>query len=59
VAKEKGVHFIFSAAESGLVWADPTLDLTLDIIRAFDATPAAAAKPAAPAPAPASVPVKP
>src|SRR5688572_32833327 len=61
VAKEKGVHFIFSAAESGLVWADPTMDLTLDIIRAFDATPASAAKPAAPAPttAPATVPVKP
>jgi outer membrane protein len=60
VAKEKGVHFIFSAAESGLVWADPTMDLTPDIIRAFDATPASAAKPAAaPAPAPATVPVKP
>jgi len=61
VAKEKGVHFIFSAAESGLVWADPTMDLTLDVIRAFDATPASAAKPAAPAPttAPATVPVKP
>ena len=58
VAKEKGVHFIFSAAESGLVWADPTMDLTLDIIRAFDATPAATAKPPA-APAPATVPVKP
>src|SRR5687768_684532 len=58
VAKEKGVHFIFSAAESGLVWADPTMDLTLDIIRAFDATAAATAKPAA-APAPATVPVKP
>ena len=60
VAKEKGVHFIFSAAESGLVWADPTMDLTLDVIRAFDATPASAAKPAAaPATAPATVPVKP
>ena len=50
VAREKQVHFIFSAQESGLVWADPTMDLTADIIKAFDATPAAAA-PAAAAPA--------
>ena len=57
VAKEKQVHMIFSAADSGLVWADPTMDLTADVIRAFDAAatakPAAAA-PAAPAPAPAA-----
>ena len=49
VAKEKQVHMIFSAADSGLVWADPTMDLTADVIRAFDA--AAGAKPAAAAPA--------
>ena len=57
VAKEKQVHMIFSAADSGLVWADPTMDLTADVIKAFDAAatakPAAAA-PAAPAPAPAA-----
>jgi Skp family chaperone for outer membrane proteins len=56
VAREKQVHMVFSAADSGLVWADPTMDLTGDIIRAFDAAttgkPAAAA-PAAAAPAPA------
>jgi outer membrane protein len=58
VAKEKGVHFIFSAQESGLVWADPTMDLTQDVIKAFDAQ--VTAKPAASAPAPSpSVPVKP
>ena len=55
VAREKQVHMVFSAADSGLVWADPTMDLTADVIRAFDAAatakPAAAA-PAAPAPAP-------
>ena len=28
VAKEKQVHMVFSAADSGLVWADPTMDLT-------------------------------
>jgi outer membrane protein len=37
VAKAKGVHFIFNAAESGLIWADPGLDLTGDVLTAFDA----------------------
>lgn len=37
VAKAKGVHFIFSAQESGLIWADPTMDLTGEVIKAFDA----------------------
>lgn len=37
VAKQKGIHFIFSAAESGLVWADPTMDLTPEVLIAFDA----------------------
>jgi len=57
VAKQKQVHMVFNATESGLVWADPTMDLTTDIIKALDASgpaPAATAKPAAPAaPAPA------
>jgi Skp family chaperone for outer membrane proteins len=43
VAKEKGVHFVFSAQDAGLIWADPTMDLTSDVIRAFN-TPAAPAK---------------
>jgi outer membrane protein len=51
VAREKQVHFVFSAAESGLVWADPGMDLTAEVIKAFDATgPAAAARPAAASP---------
>jgi outer membrane protein len=37
VAKEKGLHFIFNAADSGLVWADTSLDLTGDVLQAFDA----------------------
>jgi outer membrane protein len=54
VAQEKGVHVIFSAADSGIVWADPGIDITNDVIKRFDtgastATPApkppAAAKP--------------
>jgi Skp family chaperone for outer membrane proteins len=51
VAKQKQVHMVFNATESGLVWADPSMDLTTDIIKALDsAAPApTAAKPAAPA----------
>jgi len=56
VAREKQVHMVFNATESGLVWADPTMDLTTDIIKALDTSataPAATAKPVAPAAAPA------
>jgi Skp family chaperone for outer membrane proteins len=28
VATEKGLHMLFSVADSGLVWGDPSLDLT-------------------------------
>jgi len=56
VAKQKQVHFVFNAAQSGLIWAEPGMDLTAEVIQAFDApAPAApaAAAPAAPvAPAP-------
>jgi outer membrane protein len=45
VAKEKQVHFVFDAAQSGLVWADPSMDLTADVVKALDAS--ATAKPAA------------
>ncbi|RPJ78939.1 MAG: OmpH family outer membrane protein, partial [Acidobacteria bacterium] len=36
VAQEKNLHFLF-AAEAGIVWADPGLDLTSEIIQKFDA----------------------
>jgi outer membrane protein len=51
VAREKQVHMVFNATESGLVWADPSMDLTTDVIKALDTTAPvpAAAKPAAPA----------
>lgn len=52
VARAKGVHFVFSAQDAGLIWADPSLDLTNEVIKEFNASaaPAATAKPAAPAP---------
>ncbi len=46
VAREKELQLLFSQADSGLVWADPGLDLTGEVIRRLDA--AVAAKPAAP-----------
>ena len=53
VAQEKGLHMLFSVADSGLVWGDPSLDLTTEIIKKFDSSPPApaAAAPAAPRPA--------
>jgi outer membrane protein len=43
VGQEKGLHFIFNAPDSGIVWADPGLDITTDVIKRLDA--GAAAKP--------------
>ena len=32
VAATKGVEFIFSAGDGGLIWANPALDLTADVV---------------------------
>jgi len=47
VGQEKGLHFIFNGPDSGLVWADPGLDISTDVIKRLDASPAppATAKP--------------
>jgi outer membrane protein len=47
VSREKGLQLLFSYGDAGLVWADPGLDLTAEVIRRLDAA-AAVAKPAAP-----------
>jgi outer membrane protein len=52
VVSEKGIQMLFSARDAGIVYADPGLDLTADVIRRFDA--AAAPAPAAATPAPAT-----
>ena len=54
VAKQKGVHFVFNAAQSGLIWAEPGMDLTAEVIQAFDSPAAAAPAPAPARPAPAA-----
>lgn len=38
IGQEKGLHFIFNAQDSGLVWADTGLDITVEIIKRLDAT---------------------
>ena len=54
---EKRLEILFSAADGGIVWADPGLDLTSEVIRArhrrrrLRRLPAAAPRAAAPAPA--------
>lgn len=48
VGKEKGLHYIFNGPDSGLVWADASLDITNDVVKKFDQAkpaPPAAAKP--------------
>jgi len=54
---EKGLHMLLSAADAGIIAADPGIDLTLEAIKRFDAATAspAAAKPAA-APGPTAKP---
>jgi outer membrane protein len=64
VAKEKGIDVLLSAADAGMVWAAPGLDLTMDAVRKLDEkAQAGGAKPAAPpaaaAPAPAAPATKP
>jgi outer membrane protein len=45
VRKEKGLHFVFNGPDSGLVAADPGLDISLDVIKKLDAAKPAAVKP--------------
>jgi outer membrane protein len=39
IAADKQLHMIFSVTESGLVWGDPALDLTDDVIKALNEAP--------------------
>jgi len=51
LAKEKGLEILFSAADSGVIWAQPGLDLTLEAVKKLDGAKGpstAAAPPAAP-----------
>ena len=37
IALEKGLHLVLNAAESGLAWAVPGLDLTAEVVKKLDA----------------------
>ncbi len=49
MAKEHGLQLLFSAADAGLIWAEPGLDLTQEAAKRMDAAPT-------PKPAPATTP---
>ena len=49
VSQEKGIHILFSAADSGIVWADTGLDITNDVIKKFDTSAPATTAPKPPA----------
>ena len=46
IATEKGLHFVFNAADAGFAWVAPGLDISADVIKKLDAN----AKPAATTP---------
>jgi hypothetical protein len=37
ISAEKSLHFLFSGADAGLIWAAPGLDLTLEAVMKLDA----------------------
>ena len=37
IASERGLLIVFNAPESGISWAAPGLDLTLDVVKKLDA----------------------
>jgi outer membrane protein len=55
MVKELAIGLLFSAGDAGAIYVDPSLDITGEVIKRFDAAmaakPAAGAKPAAPTPA--------
>jgi outer membrane protein len=39
IVAERGLEILFSQNDSGIVWADPALDITADVIKRFDTAP--------------------
>lgn len=44
VAKEKGLHYVFSIRDSGAIWVHTGLDLSTEVVKRFDAAAKAPAK---------------
>jgi Skp family chaperone for outer membrane proteins len=49
LVKELAIGLLFSASDAGAIYVDPSLDITGEVIKRFDAAKGTAAKPAAPA----------
>ncbi|MGH9312368.1 MAG: OmpH family outer membrane protein, partial [Vicinamibacterales bacterium] len=45
IGQEKGLHIIFSAGDSGIIWGNPGLDLSAEVIKRLDAAAKATAAP--------------
>ena len=45
VVQERGLQILFSQNDAGIVWAEPGLDITADVIKRFDGGAAATPKP--------------
>ena len=45
VVQERGLSILFSQADAGIVWADPSLDVTAEVIKRFDAANPSSAAP--------------
>ncbi len=41
LAKEKGLHVLFSAGDAGVIWIEEGIDLTLEAVKRMDTKPAA------------------
>ena len=39
ISKEKGLQVLFSAGDSGVIWAEPGIDLTLEAVKRLDTKP--------------------
>ena len=50
VAEERGLHFVLSQIDAGIVWADSGLDVTEDVIQRFDSATSGPAQPEEPQP---------
>jgi outer membrane protein len=48
LVQERGLEILFSQADAGIVWADPKLDITAEVIQRFNSAPPAAAPSSAP-----------
>jgi Skp family chaperone for outer membrane proteins len=59
MVREKGLHMLLSAADSGVIAVEPGIDLTAEAIKRFDTATAASAKPAPAPPAAAPSTAKP